>query len=80
MGQPWSLFHLFLFFSHKQYKFYNKLLLLLMFQRYEKTFISFAIFQTNNTIFDSQLLGKNVHPVSSAGIRTHNLLNTSLLL
>ena len=51
MGQPWSLFHLFLFFSHKQYKFYNKLLLLLMFQRYEKTFISFA-----NMIFFKQTI------------------------
>ena len=37
----------------------------------------FQSFQTNNTIFTTIYL-KNVHPVSSVGIRTNNLLNMSL--
>ena len=36
--------------------------------------IYFQYFQTNNAIFTT-----NVHPVSGAGIWTHNLLNISLL-
>ena len=40
--------------------------------------IYFRSFQTNTTIFTT-IYVKNVHPVSSTGIRTHYLLNVSLL-
>ena len=40
----------------------------------------FSLFQTNNTIFTTNQCEKcHVHPVSSAGIRTHDLWNVSLL-
>ena len=42
-------------------------------------FVYFRSFHTNITIFNTNILGKNVHPVSSAGIRTHDLLNASHL-
>ena len=37
-------------------------------------FVCLSLVQTNNTILQ-QINVKNVYPVSSAGIRTHNLLN-----
>ena len=40
----------------------------------------FSSFQTNITILTTNIgMWKNVHPVYGAGIRTHNLWNTSLL-
>ena len=38
----------------------------------------FSYFQTNITIFTTNICG-NVHPVYGAGIRTHDLQDTSLL-
>ena len=40
--------------------------------------VYFRSFQTNITILQ-QYMWKNVHPVSSTGIRTHDLLKLSLL-
>ena len=43
-------------------------------------FVYFRSFQTNNTIFTTNECEKrHVHPVSGAGIRTHDLWNVSLL-
>ena len=43
-------------------------------------FVYFRSFQTNNTIFTTNQCEKcHVHPVSGAGIRTHDLWNVSLL-
>ena len=40
----------------------------------------FRPFQTNKPfILHTKIMWKNVHPVSSAGIRTHNLLNVNFL-
>ena len=39
----------------------------------------FGLFKQTLLQFLQQINVKNVHPVSSAGIRTHNLLITSLL-
>ena len=43
------------------------------------SFHLFLSFQTNITIFTTNICLKNVHPVYSAGIWTHKLQNTSLL-
>ena len=43
-------------------------------------FVYFRSFQTNNTIFTTNQCKKcHFHPVSGAGIRTHDLWNVSLL-
>ena len=43
-------------------------------------FFLFSNFPKQQTIhFYNNIMGNNVHPVSGAGIRTHNLLNTSFL-
>ena len=43
-------------------------------------FVYFRSFQTNNTFFTTNECEKcHVHPVSGAGIRTHDLWNVSLL-
>ena len=39
----------------------------------------FGLFQTNNTFFYNKSTWKYIHPVYSAGIRTHDLLNMSRL-
>ena len=42
--------------------------------------LNFWSFQTNNTIFTTNECEKcHVHPVSGAGIQTHDLWNVSLL-
>ena len=41
-------------------------------------FVYLQSFQTNITIFTTNICEKNVHPVYGAGIRTHDLRNVSL--
>ena len=41
--------------------------------------VYFRPFQTNINIFYNNVMWKNVHPVSGAGIRTHDILYVSLL-
>ena len=43
------------------------------------SFHLFLVFPNKHYKFLQQIDGKNVHPVYSAGIRTHNLWNVSLL-
>ena len=40
-------------------------------------FVYFSPIQENNTVLNSKLMSKNDHPLSCAGIRTHNLFNES---